>query len=281
MLKQVFSVTNDGTGDYKVITILGKSFLVKRYLMRLKLFLIKKDFPRTISIEETLKYIKDNKCSISRFGDGECYLLCGEGLGEHYQEYDDVLSKRLKEIISKPTENCLVGVVPPNNLGCYWRNFFSKYYKIYRKYLNKNVIYAHACISRTNVFTERNVEVLKSIWEQRKVLFVVGSGSRFVYEDRLFSNCSQSDMLVVKGKSSFSEYEDILSKIKEYDNSWLIFLSLGPTATVLAYDLSKLGYQALDLGHLPNCYRMWKGEAVSPEKLTSFFEKEEGIYHIK
>lgn len=27
-------------------------------------------------------------------------------------------------------------------------------------------------------------------------------------------------------------------------------LSYGPTATVLAYDLAKLGYQAIDLGHL-------------------------------
>lgn len=29
---------------------------------------------------------------------------------------------------------------------------------------------------------------------------------------------------------------------------------LGPTATVLAYDLAKAGYQALDIGHLGKAY---------------------------
>ena len=33
------------------------------------------------------------------------------------------------------------------------------------------------------------------------------------------------------------------------DKKNLILISLGPTATVLAYDLSKLGYQAIDIGH--------------------------------
>ena len=30
----------------------------------------------------------------------------------------------------------------------------------------------------------------------------------------------------------------------------LILLALGPTATILAYDLCRLGYQALDIGHI-------------------------------
>ena len=29
---------------------------------------------------------------------------------------------------------------------------------------------------------------------------------------------------------------------------------LGPTATILAYDLAKAGYQALDIGHLGKAY---------------------------
>ena len=29
----------------------------------------------------------------------------------------------------------------------------------------------------------------------------------------------------------------------------LVIIALGPTATIMAYDLAKLGYQALDLGH--------------------------------
>ncbi|MBU4465609.1 MAG: DUF1792 domain-containing protein, partial [Actinobacteria bacterium] len=32
---------------------------------------------------------------------------------------------------------------------------------------------------------------------------------------------------------------------------------LGPTATVLAYDLHRAGYRALDLGHIAKSYDWW------------------------
>ena len=38
--------------------------------------------------------------------------------------------------------------------------------------------------------------------------------------------------------------------MSKVDKSRLILIALGPTATVLAYDLSKQGYQAIDIGHL-------------------------------
>ena len=39
----------------------------------------------------------------------------------------------------------------------------------------------------------------------------------------------------------------IFARIKRKINYFL--LALGPTATVLAYDLCKMGYQAVDIGH--------------------------------
>lgn len=42
-------------------------------------------------------------------------------------------------------------------------------------------------------------------------------------------------------------------------------VALGATATVLAYELSKEGYQVIDTGHLPNCYLQAIGERQSPE----------------
>jgi hypothetical protein len=46
----------------------------------------------------------------------------------------------------------------------------------------------------------------------------------------------------------------------------LILIALGPTATVLAYDLAKKGYQAIDIGHLPSCYEVVKNGNM-PSKL--------------
>ena len=45
-------------------------------------------------------------------------------------------------------------------------------------------------------------------------------------------------------------YEEIFKEITKQDKSKLILIALGPTATVLAYDLSKAGYQAIDIGHI-------------------------------
>ena len=41
----------------------------------------------------------------------------------------------------------------------------------------------------------------------------------------------------------------------------MICISLGPSATVLAYDLAKEGYQALDIGQLDNEYEWYLREA--------------------
>ena len=38
-------------------------------------------------------------------------------------------------------------------------------------------------------------------------------------------------------------------------------------ATALAFDLHRTGRQAIDLGHLVNCYHEFLGEKLSPESL--------------
>ena len=38
----------------------------------------------------------------------------------------------------------------------------------------------------------------------------------------------------------------------------MILLALGPTATILAYDLSVMGYQAIDIGHIDVEYEWFK-----------------------
>ena len=42
----------------------------------------------------------------------------------------------------------------------------------------------------------------------------------------------------------------------------LVLIALGPTATVLAYDLSNLGYQAIDIGHTDIQYELFLRNAT-------------------
>ena len=46
----------------------------------------------------------------------------------------------------------------------------------------------------------------------------------------------------------------IICCLKKQNKNKIIILILGPTAKVLAYDLSKVGYQALDMGHIAKSY---------------------------
>ena len=50
-------------------------------------------------------------------------------------------------------------------------------------------------------------------------------------------------------------YERILNAVKQnIADDTLVLISLGPTATVLAYDLAMEGVQAIDIGQLDNEY---------------------------
>ena len=67
-------------------------------------------------------------------------------------------------------------------------------------------------------------------------------------------------------RNAFVVYDDILNSIKMTNNK-LVLLSLGPTATVLAYDLGKDGFQAIDIGHLDWEYSLFLKKATSKNDL--------------
>ena len=47
-----------------------------------------------------------------------------------------------------------------------------------------------------------------------------------------------------------AQYDNIFNSVKKYDTDHLILVCCGATATIMAYDVSKLGYQIIDLGQL-------------------------------
>ena len=71
----------------------------------------------------------------------------------------------------------------------------------------------------------------------------------------LFDNTRSIKRIICPAKNSFRVYRKILNAILKVDKSYLVLISLGPTAAVLACDLSKLGYQAIDIGHANSQYK--------------------------
>lgn len=55
-------------------------------------------------------------------------------------------------------------------------------------------------------------------------------------------------------ENAFDRYEEIYNEAVKQPKDKLFLIALGPTASVLAYDLAMKGYQAIDIGHADLSY---------------------------
>ena len=59
-------------------------------------------------------------------------------------------------------------------------------------------------------------------------------------------------------ENAFSYFDEIKNAVIKYWDNQLVLLVLGPTATVLAYELSFRGIRAIDIGNLDMEYEWYK-----------------------
>lgn len=215
---------------------------------------------------ESIKFIVEHRCSVSRYGDGELSFFCG--VKEGYQEVDEVMVARLKHIL-KATDapNHYVGL--PFHLKnvkgitsfskTFWGDIVCRYGKIWLKYISKDRMYLDTQISRFykayhNIRrSEKQISSLKKIWDGREMVIVEGCQSRTGVGNDLYDNAKSVERILGYATNAFKHYGEMLNAITKHvkpEDGKLILLSYGPSATILAYDLAKLGYQAIDIGHL-------------------------------
>ena len=80
--------------------------------------------------------------------------------------------------------------------------------------------------------------------------------------------------IICPSENAFDEYDEIFEKILEYGKNKLILLALGPTATVLAYDLYKVGYRAIDIGHVDIEYEWFLRQVTEKVKIETKYVNE-------
>jgi glycosyltransferase family protein len=232
---------------------------------------------KVYNFDESLEILIREKCSLSRFGDGEFTLLLNGSFyadrnrSLRFQKANPVLKKKLQEILSDKnikSFNLRIAVSYPihyydNNIltqeACdFWDHYLKELrYKIIRK-LRKDYDYIDTCISRfymdfkdkSPASVESKIKKLKTLWEKENVLFIEGKNSCLGVNNDLFNNANNIKRILTPNEDAFDYYSEILSAALKYGKNKLIILAVGPTATVLAYDLAKQGYRALDLGHI-------------------------------
>lgn len=90
----------------------------------------------------------------------------------------------------------------------------------------------------------------------------------------LFDNVKSIRRILCPPRDAFDRYQEILNEAQKLEKTALFLIALGPTATVLAYDLFKSGYQAIDAGHVDVEYEWWRMGAKRKVKLERKYVNE-------
>ena len=263
--------------DYSIL-IINNLYYFNDKLMKI---ILKK--PSVLKIDETIEYIINNNCSVSRYGDGELKLMRDNSI--FFQEKNEELSRRLKEIISNKLNKHIVCL--PDIFGeldayadepqSYWKLHIAKTRLTWYKVLNRDKQYYNAFISRCYYMykdkskSEEWFKKIKLIWKDRDIVIVEGEKSRLGIGNDLFENTNSIERILCPAKNAFSKYNEILEQVIKVDKNKLILLAIGPTATVLSYDLCKAGYQAIDIGHIDIEYEWFLMGASKKEKVKNKF----------
>ena len=219
---------------------------------------ILQNYPDVLSPEETLEFALKTR-SFSRIGDGEFNTIVG--IRNSFNDMDEKLAQRLKEICeSGSDDNCLVCLnnykLPKSHPTYTWFVYHGTRHleDILANVALKKQKYGDAYfLIRTTqskgVLLEENIKRLKSLWNGQKLLIVCNRKSPLI-EDKLniFDNVLQKEFLYIPDRNAFSSYDQLVDAIKKYDTSWRVYMEAGATASVLAWDLSHLGYQMFDMG---------------------------------
>ncbi len=245
-------------------------------------------FPKIHTIDETLDFIIENRVSLSRFGDGELHMVDNFGnIG--FQNGNEKLSNRLKEVLLSKNKNCVVCLpYPLYSLDCYiqnsqyfWKASVVQHYKRYNQYLDFNKTYHNSFISRpymdyidksnTGIYFEK----FKNLWKDKDVLIVEGNLTKLGVGNDLFNNVNKIDRIVTLNKNVFDLYDKLYSSItdviQDYD---LVLLALGPTASVLTLDLADLKVQVVDIGHIDVEYMWYKNSNLEKVSIQGKFVNE-------
>ena len=215
-------------------------------------------YPEVFSPEKTLAKVLKIP-SFSRIGDGEFNSIVGAS--NIFNKFDNRLADRIKEICETgSTPQCLVclnNYKQPYDFPSYgWFVYHGTQHlwKVLQLVTFQKKGYGDAYFLICTTQKGKNIipvqiEKIKSLWNGRKVLFVCNQNSPVIDDKlQLFERVTLKRYLYIPDKNAFDHYKELLNKIKEYGTEWIIYLEAGATASVLAWDLSKEGYRALDMG---------------------------------
>ena len=240
-------------------------------------------FPVILPAEKLLQRALEERISMCRFGDGEFELILNRER-PWFQKPDRRLGLRLNEVLQSDEQGIAVCVADDfGNLDRYTeaaakgiREFlaggtrelvmplFSKSRKYYDAYVTRPYM-----IYRDKNHAAKIFEGFRRIFRGRDILIVEGRNNWSGMNNDLLTGAHSVRRIKAPAKDAFERYDEILDAVGQaagHDN--LVLCSLGPTATVLCYDLTRVyGVQALDIGQLDNEYDWYRMHAQTRQPI--------------
>ena len=221
--------------------------------------------------------------SIARFGDGELDIALWQ-YAPRFQRRDPELKRRLCEVLSSPPQEdmliCLPGALHAfDNLQPdivdYWKGWLSHCATVVLPRIPRDRVYGDSFISRLYLpYADKSgeraiVENIRRAYAGKDVVLVEGWGTRFGVGNDLLSGAKSVRRILCPAENAFDRYAEIHKACLRLRGE-VYLLALGPTATVLAYDLHRAGLRALDLGHMDLLYEYMIRDAANGERLARF-----------
>lgn len=253
-----------------------------------------------MSIDETLDELIATDKSMVRFGDGEIHIMNGYDIP--FQKYDEVLAQEMKNILMLDDREKMMICMPEvfevfqgnftqdANSESFWKRELDRFSDFFKEYCHSKR-YGSAFISRPYIYNkdksraQSQFEKIKQLFEGEELLIVEGATSRSGVGNDLFDGAKSIKRIICPSHNAFDKIQEIKQEILEHSEGRLVLLMLGPTAKVLAYQLSQLGYRALDLGHIDSEYEWMKMGAETKVQLkhkhTAEFNFDQGIEFIE
>ncbi len=198
--------------------------------------------------EDTVQYILQNRCSVSRYGDGELqmmshYMQKGDSSNFHvdtFQNFNQDLAKRLVDVYQKGQVKHLVclpySFKKTTGYGIYeelfWKREWLGRYKMLsdlsldRMFGDTN--FTRFYMGRSDIHNyDEYIKTLKQIWDGRKLLIVEGTQSRLGVGNDLFSNSRSIERILCPSTNAYSRYDEILEAVKSASDSKLVLIALG------------------------------------------------------
>ncbi|UIL50716.1 MULTISPECIES: GT-D fold domain-containing glycosyltransferase [Pantoea] len=247
-----------------------------------------------MSIEETIDLLLANpQLSLARYGDGELEMTYYKNIG--FQPFNPQLSARLKALLQQgPQANphCLVCLPDAfrttrnmrSGSALFWFFHKSFYFKYYASLLNSQYQYGNTSVTRpyhdykTKQLSQTIFDKFKQLYKDRRLLIVEGSGTRLGLGNDLLADAREVKRITTLNRNAFSVYDRLLAAILAHASDYdLVLISLGPTATVLAYDLSQHGIRCIDSGHVDIEYEWMLASATTKMKVAGKNVNEAGV----